>query len=676
MFLHNILDRLFKIKSEKQAEQNFQSNNNRKTILILLIVFVFLLSSCSIFSKENKKETKPDQENPEMSIVADAGATELIESTAKPIGESSVLRIYWQARDDYNPLNTFDYSGRAAYQLMHRSIFKVNKANLLSMDLARSASYIADKNLYQIELVPGITYSDGTLITARDCAASILQYKANLSKYFAVEESAKENSEIEPEQTKNQQMEPKQNLAEIMHKYPDLLPVNNDLLTQHDEDFVSVETLIHELDRLSLINEVKAVGDLTLEISLRDPDDESSGNDADANNQTLENDEMLDITEENNKETPGNTESLDDIDNTENTGDSEKRIYYEKDPGLLFGLTMPIIPENLIATTSLPTITSGKYLVERNEQGNVSLRATDSDFVLQKIQLIAFPDIKSAMTAFVENKLDFIYLNESNYNIFCKQNNANILSFPGQRYYYLSFGNGETVNIPEIKKALINIWEVRDDLTSTLTGDQSSNRLPLQYNDQAISAFNLFEQQSDRLEVQTIHELNNKDIRLKVIVADSTLERSWAFALREKLLDTNIKLELEYIEPDLYQTALEQGDYDLAFNQISLFYPMNILDVFEQIKPSVMETLTENEAELYQEISDYFYSVNRKIDPKILNEKNKAYRDFINQKFSELDILGIGFAPVGIFLAKNIEGSSESHLAEPYLGLEDLWVWQ
>ena len=280
------------------------------------------------------------------------------------------------------------------------------------------------------------------------------------------------------------------------------------------------------------------------------------------------------------------------------------------------------------------------------------------------------------MTAFVENKLDFIYLTESNYNIFSKQNNANILSFPGQRYYYLSFGNGETVNIPEIKKALINIWEVRDDLTSSLTGDQSNNHLPLQYNDQAISIFNLFEQRSDSLDIKTIHEFKSGDTRLKVLVPDSTLERDWAFVLREKMLETNIKMELEYVEPDLYQVALEQGNYDLAFNRIDLFCPMSILDTFEQIKPSTLEVLTGNETELYQEINDYFYSVDRKIDPKILNEKNQAYRDFINQKSSELDILGIGFAPVGIFLAKSIEGTSESHLAEPYLGLEDLWVWQ
>ena len=316
----------------------------------------------------------------------------------KPNGESSVLRIYWQARDDYNPLNTFDYSGKAAYQLMHRSIFKINKANVLSMDLARSASYIVDKNQYRIELIPGITYSNGTLITAKDCAASILQYKVNLSKYFAQRNSESEseqteNQDIETEQIENQQIESKKNLALIMQKYPDLLPTNNNLLTQHDEEFISLKTLSNELELLSLIHEVKAIDNRTLEINLRDPDDESLENDADnidENNQYLENVDMPDIFDENNEEISDNAENLDNTD-TDNTEDSEKRIYYEKDPGLLFALTMPVIPESLVTTISLPTITSGNYLVEKNEQGNVILCATDSNFDLQKFNWWHFP---------------------------------------------------------------------------------------------------------------------------------------------------------------------------------------------------------------------------------------------------------------------------------------------
>lgn len=47
---------------------------------------------------------------------------------------------------------------------------------------------------------------------------------------------------------------------------------------------------------------------------------------------------------------------------------TQKRIYYEKDPGLLFALTMPIIHEDLITDTSLPIITSGNYMVEKKNK--------------------------------------------------------------------------------------------------------------------------------------------------------------------------------------------------------------------------------------------------------------------------------------------------------------------
>ncbi|NLJ69886.1 MAG: hypothetical protein GX328_00280 [Clostridiaceae bacterium] len=672
------MDILFHTKPEEQAKYKSIKKINGKRFLILLLVFVFLLSSCSILSKDSKEKTEPDSNNPEVSLDEEYTETKETQLASKPDNESSVLRIYWQVRDNYNPLNTFDYSGRAAFQLMYRSIFKINNANVLSMDLARSASYIADKNLYRIELVPGITYSDGTLITAKDCAASILQYKENLANYFALNEVTQDNDEIESEEMEDQSIESNNNLLEIMQKYPDLFTANNNFQTQHDEDFLFAGTLKNELKLLSLIDEIIINNEYTFEINLRDPD-VLEATDQEETDQTdlYDNPEITDNIEEvdQNDEITENTEE-NNSESDEETIDLEKRIYYEKDPGLLFALTMPIIPEKSVSSASLPSVSSTDYIIEKNEQGNILLSTNSPDVPLQKIQLLPFPNITSAMTALLENELDFIYLNEHNFNIYSKQNNANILSFPGQRYYYLSFGNGETINIPEIKEAIINVWQIRDDLASSLSGNQTINNLPLHYNDQAIYEFNLFEQKYDSLDAQTIHELENLDIELKVIVPDSTLERNWAFTLREKMLGMNIILDFEYVECDLYQTVLEQGNYDLAFNSIDLPYPMSILDAFELIKPSTMASLTNSEAELHKEINSYFYSVDRKIDPKILSEKNNSYREFITGKYSELDILGIGFAPVGILLSKNIEGSTESHLAEPYSGLEDLWVWQ
>ena len=63
MFSNNIIDRLFRAKFARQAKQK-SKRNNRKKFLILFLVFTFLLSSCSIFSKENKEETKSDQKKP------------------------------------------------------------------------------------------------------------------------------------------------------------------------------------------------------------------------------------------------------------------------------------------------------------------------------------------------------------------------------------------------------------------------------------------------------------------------------------------------------------------------------------------------------------------------------------------------------------------------------------
>jgi len=160
------------------------------------------------------------------------------------------------------------------------------------------------------------------------------------------------------------------------------------------------------------------------------------------------------------------------------------------------------------------------------------------------------------------------------------------------------------------------------------------------------------------------------------IVPETNLESDWAFRLREKLLNLNLDLKITYIPLENYPAAIAEGDYDLALNRLDLAYPMSIFDSYEQISSGITERFTEEDNALAHEIDVYFNSVDRHTDPKIFSEKSISYRTLIFENFNELNILGIGFAPTGIFLSKNVEGTTESYLAEPYLGVEELWVWQ
>ncbi|MDI9491012.1 MAG: hypothetical protein GX145_00550 [Clostridiaceae bacterium] len=628
-----------------------------KFVCTLLIICGVLLSSCS----RSEKEQTIDQDQSDLVIESSEQSNTIQDRTNS---QSAALRVYWQTRTDYNPLNTFDYSGRAAFQLMFRSILQIDKSNVLRMDLARNVIFVPEKSLYRIELTPGITFSNGQLISSADCAASIIQYRENLQKFINPEakDTVEEELLIEEEEQISDQT---QDYSERFKDYPDLFKLHQFFSAREISEFIESKLLEKQLELLNLIKDIKIIDNEKFEILLvaddqTDPkqnqrdDEQEVIEDPNIDQETLEADQITETETE--AETPEN--------------------HYEFDPGLLSGLTMPIIPADQVNSTGIISITSDRYTYQEFDSGKLILQSVDPDKPLQQIELISYASTADAMSALVNDQLDLILLTEENYNLYSKHGSQNIISFPGQRYYYFSFGSGTTINDPEIQEQVLNIWQVRDDLASDFSGDQSKNQLPLQYTDQAISAFGLFEFETTLFSDNKITDLSHDQLELRMIVPETNLESDWAFRLREKLLNLNLDLKITYIPLENYPAAIAEGDYDLALNRLDLAYPMSIFDSYEQISSGITERFTEEDNALAHEIDVYFNSVDRHTDPKIFSEKSISYRTLIFENFNELNILGIGFAPTGIFLSKNVEGTTESYLAEPYLGVEELWVWQ
>lgn len=588
-----------------------------KSIMLILLSFMIFLPSCSDSGSPNMNSIEEKSEISESDF--DIGLDE------EKNGKSETLRVYWQSRNSYNPLNTFDYSGRAAQQLMHRSLLELNSSNVLSTDLAKSAQYISERNLYEIEIIQGVTFSNSKLIKAIDCRASILAYREYLESFLNPNIEKIENSESDEVNTVSDE-----NLGE---------ETLSDTFLADDSEMIKKEFLEKELERLNLIQEIEVINDYTLYLHL-DP---------------IKTDAISRIDSQNNEEVTASTKTL--------------------DPGVLFALTMPILPAEFVDSDELCQITSGRYTLDK-VQGNItSLKALDQNFSIQNIELISYTNAAKAVRDLAENKLDLIYLTEDNFNIYGKQSNKNIVSFPGQRFYFLSFGQGDSISKPQTKSLIEKIWHVRDDLAQIITEDQSVSKVTLQYNDMAISDFNLFETQTkDTIDQSIIQSYADKKLDLELIVPEQSKEGEWALALREKMLEMNINLKIERISPENYRETLAIGDYDLAFNWLDIPYPMSITETYQAINPNF--TLAESEIDIVNQLHNYFYSINRQMDQKLLDENLSLYHDYIMSNYSELDILSIRFEQAGILLSHKIDGMPNSYISQPYNSLENLWVWQ
>ena len=216
---------------------------------------------------------------------------------------------------------------------------------------------------------------------------------------------------------------------------------------------------------------------------------------------------------------------------------------------------------------------------------------------------------------------------------------------------------------------------IRDELVKNLIGYQTLSELPLQYNDAAISKFNL---------LKNVVEQNNFDayfrrqeanpIIVKLIAPNLVTEQEFALEIREGLLRYNIDVEIELIDEELYQAALDEKNYDLAINSINLNYPMFIFDTFQKISPDYEQKLTDDEQQLHNLLLQYFNTIDRQLDPKVYEDNFNNIQSLILDNFDELEILGIGFLEVGILMSNQIENVPNSNISNPYNRLEDIWV--
>lgn len=607
-------------------------------LVSVTLVCLLILTSCSKLSQEDDS-VQTEQVNAPDSQETSGSQTK---STRESLGPDRLsLRMYWQKRDTYNPLDSFDYSARAAFQLVFRPMFYLDSANILRADLIKSATYIAEKSLYELELNKGIAFSNNQLITSADCRASILAYRDYLKRFLS---GTEQNTNTDPVFTKAE--EGQVGATEYLHR---------DLLTA-------------QLDQLDLIRDIEIIDDTKLQILL--PEDYTVVEPSQA--PTSRPSASLSFTKNPGdlRQKAGKKEHGEST--TEPDLDVQGELELTADPGILFALTMPILPANSVNQADFPKLASAGYVLDQQNEDELVLKARNRSARIKDIHLIAYQNADAAMKALSAGDLDLVYLTEDNYYSYGKQNFQKLVSFPGQRYYYIRFGANKTIKDQEIQEALKEIWQVRDDLTQFLTGYQTINRLPLQYNDAAISGFQLFSKASD---INLADLALPRDLELKIVLPKSRLLEDWALDLREKLLSVNINLDITSLDPVAYQEAVVAGNYDLAICWLNLPYPMAVEESFPQIKPGIWSDLDSREKILFSQLHHYFYTLDRSLDPKLMDDNLEHYRNFILKYYQELNILGIGFEQAGIVFGQKIEGTSTSRISFPYADLEDLWLW-
>lgn len=156
-----------------------------KKLIAVGLLLALLLSGCT---------RTPDSEQPQPTETETTETPSETEQTSEPLAakEDGSFGLSYLPEYGLNPYLCLATVNRAAFSLLYESLFVVSGDFRAVPQLCRSFRVSEDGTTYYFTLVSGVTFSDGTLLTAQDVVASIQAarnsgiYKARLSHIYDI----------------------------------------------------------------------------------------------------------------------------------------------------------------------------------------------------------------------------------------------------------------------------------------------------------------------------------------------------------------------------------------------------------------------------------------------------------------------------------------------------------
>lgn len=561
---------------------------------------------------------------------------------ARPVGDSRPLRLFWFARDGYNPLTTYDFSGKAVNSLIYQGLFTQDRHGFVSADLADSFAW--SEPYYRLAvLFDEVRYfADGSQVSADDILYSLNVYAAGLAAKFG--ESWEnlafyaEGGNTEPE--------------DIMTTDPETgmtVPPENVEPEPEETDPESDPAALTTLDKPDYA------------AYLANPKDGTPADDIDE-----------DRTDESDRDNDGKPDSVrgplpqtdipdyqawqafHSLRNIRRVTRGERGTVTfdlkQNDPSLPYALTFPIVASTSSAS-GIPYGT-GAYTVTHFDQGTMTLAARDERDSLQTIEVKPYRRISEAMRALSAYELDLIVLDSYYDSIYRQRRDLTRHPFVSSDFLMiLPCGNlaGNRAKFDDIG----NLLQSDDALIDNIVGIGATGNLPLVDDNLTIAErHQLSLEKTEDPETLLFNYSDNLDEFVPHRVADDVRRY--------------FKVEVTaFPAAEMYQVTAE-GDADLTLVRMDLGAPADPAGALADIA-----ALTGTELPDLPDISANRYAPPAAREP-IASDDLAVYRETAEA----MNFIGLGFMEGSVLMNQSVYGTLLPSQAQPYRGIEDLWVGQ
>jgi len=364
---------------------------------------------------------------------------------------------------------------------------------------------------------------------------------------------------------------------------------------------------------------------------------------------------------------------------------SVKFLLKTPDPFFIFKLTFPILQkDSLDAKDSNIYPGTGVYNIiniSKNDGIDIEIfnnHTNASLYKIQRIKVIFLDGTRSAMGAFSDDKIDMVFLDDSNFEIYRFRNDVIISKFPGNTFMFLEVNIDKGNLLHEKNKFMY----VKDLLKYTV-----QNKIDMElihYSDfpfySSLFCYEIYElkMQSDINNKElTNNPFSQSDSSIKFVYnADDEFSFRTAEQIKQTFDERKIKIQLIAADKDEYDELVEERNYDIILRRAVLDNNpdpswLYIADPFNNVAGSdTLKYPTDHEE--YNKVLMNF----RKL-------YNNNYEIISNDEFSNMLIeiselspyVGIGFRNNGMMQSNRVRGRMRSNSSNNYNDIEDVWIW-
>lgn len=619
----------------------------------LLMAATFILISCA-----NPTENELPKESEAQSVIQD----DYYDSLER--GPSGPLRLYWSSRSSFNPVIDQSYTGKAAFKLIYGSLLTKKEDGSLNYDLAERIIWTEDGLNLIIMVKDDQYYHDGTKLEAADAALALSYlWSQNGGPAFSPDRFLQDDQADENNQANNTD-QTETNQSEQLGDPPNNEDENDNDKTDDDQNESDImydyPKTLNTTEVFSLLQEIRIIDEKSFKCVFREPAIEFSA--------------LLDF------------EII------------PSSAWLSEDP-------WQIIPG------------TGRYMISKHdENGETTLvPVQDENEGPERIVLKQYFDEADAMRALEEDELDVVLLTPDSYPLYHTRNNLELIRFTGASSVFLTANTdtGSTSNSDELLaikrilqssnlRAYYNSWpgELADyplPASSFLINHELAELskvigkpLPLepqateiQTNPEAQPIETSSDMNELDLNVDTSEETQIDDLRTPIrFIAPNHDHLISAAGKIASILQGFYNVELDLLKQEDYTSALQNKNYDLALCQTDLpaaedpswlYGPNGSVAGMENITMRGINDYAQKRVNLYN-FREIWYKANE-TDRIDFTDKQNSFSKLIIDTAADSPYIHIYLPYAALAYGDRVKGQSNPNKYDPYVGIEELWIW-